>query len=706
MTENELSNLIKEALLTLAGQCDGARAKDTVGFNAMDTAYGHYLARQAASVGLSQVERDRAHRMLVKYHRQLAEVGITLPAAPEKSDGTVVRSNGLIVVTFAKIPSESVRAMIKEIPGKRWCPEMPGKPWVVPYNDLSVEKLRDALKGLSMDWQFDVNEEAPKVEPVNVEPVDTAAVVITKHNGSLAVRFPNPDGRQERVSRLKGLAERRWAPDEEGKPWLVPNRLAKQVVEMFPEAQIDQAVLDMLTQQGAAAQLSNAADGTFVIPGLKGEPYPFQQVGVQFVEVSNGRALIADEMGLGKTIQALAWLQLHPEQRPAIIVCPASLKLNWLVEARKWLSTNEKIVIAEGRKPYNTGNAITIINWDILKYWQEYLIKQKPAVIIADEAHYAKNLDASRTKALRALTKAISHVIMLTGTPVINRPAEIWPLLNMIDPQSWPSFMKFAQKYCGAYHNGFGWDFSGASNLEELHEMIKPYVIRRTKTQVLKELPEKRRVNVVVEFTPGTRGEYEQAIENARQKLGGSSAENLALIEAAKQAAVKGKLDACIDWIENFIGNDEKLVVFIWHNETARRLMEHFGDRAVMITGETPVDKRQGIVERFQKDEKVRLFVGNIVAAGVGITLTAASNVAFIEFAWTPGQMTQAEDRCHRIGQTESVTVWHLIATETIEDKIVELIESKRVVVDVVTDGKEGEQRFGILNELIKIIKA
>jgi len=547
----------------------------------------------------------------------------------------------------------------------------------------------------------------PAVEkPAKVErpAVTVSSVKLTLEKGRVSIRFPYDPNL---VAKVKSLSERKWNPDD--KIWTAPTRLLDEILEMFPGAQVDPALLQQQEAQQARAALSNQADANFDVPGLNLPLLPFQRAGVQFLELANGRALVADEMGLGKTVQALAYLQLHPELRPALLVVPASLKINWQREAARWLSTPENISILSGKKcnPAQLELAsLIIVNYDILSDWQECFLNIKPAVMICDEAHYIKHGSKTlRGKAVIAMSKKIARTILLTGTPVTNRPAELFPLLNILDNKAWGNFMSFAERYCDAKHNGFGWDFSGASNLHELNEKIKPWVVRRIKSQVLTELPAKRRVTLPLEFDKIARREYMDMLEAARaaSRKKGAQAEQLTMFEKAKQAAVKGKMKQAIKWIEDFI-ESEKLILFCTHKNTVAELMEYFGNAAVKVTGDSSQADRQAAVDRFQADDTCRLFVGNIQAAGVGLTLTAASNVAFLEFAWQPGEHLQAEDRAHRIGQKESVTCWYLVATGTIDETIVRLLEQKAAVVDAVTDGREVSD-FNLLGELLAEIE-
>jgi len=423
-------------------------------------------------------------------------------------------------------------------------------------------------------------------------------------------------------------------------------------------------------------------------------------------------------MGLGKTAQALAYLQLHPELRPAIVVCPASLKLNWRKEINMWMDfQNQDVRIINGKVTANTmtlSYGINIINYDILSSWADKLKTIKPAVIILDESHYLKNSKAQRTNAVIKLCKNIKHVIALSGTPIVNRPIEFYNTIKIIEPGLFPSQWKFAHEYCGAKHNGFGWDFNGATNTTKLHELLTSTImIRRKKEDVLKDLPAKVRSVVPIEID--NLMEYKQAegdiIAWIRKNEGkekadkAKQAEVLVQFEKLKQLAINGKIKQCISWIENFLDSDQKLVVFATHKRIIEVLMNHFGNIAVKLDGSTPNDQRQIVVDQFQNNNNTRLFIGNLQAAGVGITLTAASTTCFIELGWSPGVHAQAEDRVHRIGQkADSVNAYYLIADQTVEETIAEIIDAKQKVLSKILDGQEVDQD-SVLIELINKIK-
>jgi SWI/SNF-related matrix-associated actin-dependent regulator 1 of chromatin subfamily A len=459
-----------------------------------------------------------------------------------------------------------------------------------------------------------------------------------------------------------------------------------------------------------------------IIPGLKGTLYPFQKTGVAFLESKKGRALISDEMGLGKSAQSLAWLQLHPEKRPVIIVVPASIKLNWEREAQKWMS-NPSVEILLGNTPWKITGNIIIINYDIVHGWMNALKELNPKVLILDEIHYIKSNSAKRTKAIKFLAKGIPHVIGLSGTPIVNRPIEIFNGLKLINPTLFGSLWDFGKRYCNLKRTPYGWDFNGSSNSAELHSILSDSImIRRLKEDVLKDLPEKTQAFIPIELD--NEKEYRDAerdfIAFVQKTKGSDAAEKasnaatLAEIEGLKQLAVKGKMSQAINWIEDFLESGNKLVIFATHKFVIDMLMEKFSyidktrkiiDRVVKIDGSVSMTDRQKAVDTFQNNPDCRLFVGNISAAGTGITLTAASNLVFLEYAWSPAQMDQASDRIHRITQKFSVTIYNIIAKGTIEEKIVKLLDAKRNTISSVMDGKEADAN-SLLSELMKEYKA
>lgn len=546
------------------------------------------------------------------------------------------------------------------------------------------------------------------------------------------------------VGNVKTLSSRKYHPDPP-KHWTAP--LCIESVEKLQKwgFELSSDLKEFLTKSKLHVNDVQEVE----VPGLKMKLFPFQKKGVSFANRRKGEMLNGDEMGLGKTAQTLAYFQLYPKLRPIIIVCPAHLKFMWQNEIQKWLSCpniHTQIISGQDTEQDIIGD-ISIINYDILPEltekqptgrmlrdsktgewiipemkrvvlkgtgWGNKLGEIKAQILVLDEAHYIKNNKASRTKAVKKLAKKIPGIFALSGTLIINRPEELYNAINLVDPTLFPSAWKFKMRYCGAYRNKYGWVTSGASNTKELHDkLVNTIMIRRLKKDVLSELPPKRRSILPLQLD--NQKEYRTAEDDfltwLKEEKGEEAAKRasqvqaLAKIEALKQLTIKGKMKQCIEWIENFLDSNGKLVVFCTHRKTVNDLMEKFGEIAVKVDGSVTGLKRQQAVDRFQSDEQIRLFVGNIKAAGVGITLTAASSVAFLELGWSPGEHDQAEDRIHRIGQkAQSINIYYLLAAGTIEEKIAKLLDRKRKVLSAVLDGKDVEEA-SLLSELMEEMK-
>jgi SWI/SNF-related matrix-associated actin-dependent regulator of chromatin subfamily A-like protein 1 len=518
----------------------------------------------------------------------------------------------------------------------------------------------------------------------------------------------------ELIAKIKTLTGRRWnAP---AKKWICPitdDNIDK--LQSFGFPKIEGTVKEKQTSP-------------FTMPSLKMKPYTYQEEGIEFIHKNNGRGLIGDEMGLGKTVQFLGFLECSNANK-TVIVCPATLKLNWVNEIKKWLPDDKyNVYLLQGTNALvpatstkflkiscRSEKEIIIINYDILTNWVKNLINYKPDLLCFDESHNLKNNSAQKTKAGMLLGKHVKRVVCLSGTPIINRPIEFFNTIKLLNPMLFPSKMMFAKRYCNAKHNGFGWDFNGSSNTEELHKMLsKTIMIRRKKSEVLTELPPKRRIVIPLEIS--NRSEYETAKENfldwLQNKEGdeavwrASQAETLVKIEKLKQLAVNGKWSQVKQWVQNFLEEKENLVIFCTHTETIKLLAEFLKKEKIsfgIIDGSTSIESRQKSVDNFQA-KKIRVILGNLKAAGVGITLTAASDTCFIELGWTPGDHDQAEDRVHRIGQKESVTAHYLIAEGTVEEEMSELLDYKRGTLNKVLDGQNVSDD-SLLVELLKRFK-
>ena len=360
---------------------------------------------------------------------------------------------------------------------------------------------------------------------------------------------------------------------------------------------------------------------------------------------------------------------------------------------------------------------IYIINYDLIHNRLSQLQDIDPQAIIMDECHYIKDSKTLRSKAVLKLCKGVKNVIALSGTPLTNRPKELFPTLNIIRPDLFSNYWKYAIRYCEGHKGKWGWDDNGSSNIPELNKILKENImIRRLKNDVLKELPEK--IRTVIPMDIDNMKAYQRAendlvgwvLDKLESSLSGKSeeekkiiidekitstlaAEGLVKLSELKQVVAKGKMKGAIEWIQDHIDSNGKLIVFCTHQKPIDDLMKKFSKIAVKIDGSVSIEKRQKAVDEFQTNDKIRLFIGNIKAAGVGITLTAASSVCFLELGWTPGEHDQAEDRAHRIGQMADVNAYYLIGKNTIEEDTMELIDEKRKVLKGVLDGAEVEEK-------------
>jgi len=443
--------------------------------------------------------------------------------------------------------------------------------------------------------------------------------------------------------------------------------------------------------------------------------YGYQKRAVRTIIKHNGLALLADDMGLGKTWEALGYCKKCPEKRPIIVVCPANVKWIWEVEARHLLRIRG--VVLSGQIPPKEKlisiQELYIINYEILQFWVPYLKKLQPQILIIDECHYIKSRGAKRTRAVGRLRKNIAHFLPISGTPMLSRPAELYSVLHMLWPQEFPSFQAFGHRYCKAQWRPWGWEYKGASNVKELHRKLKRLgMIRNLKKDVLKDLPDKTRSVIPVEIE--NRGEYREAETNfitwltkkssAKAKRA-ARAQQLVQLGYLKRLAADLKMKMVMKWIEDFLEQSSgKLVLYAIHKKIIKQIHEKYPKISVVIDGSTSHKNRKRAVKTFQHHSKIRLFIGNIRAAGVGITLTAAHTLAFVELDWVPGNHTQAEDRIHRIGQKNAAMIYYLVAKDTIEEKLCKIIQKKQRILSRVLDGSIKKNKLDVFKSLNKAL--
>ena len=448
------------------------------------------------------------------------------------------------------------------------------------------------------------------------------------------------------------------------------------------------------------------------------ELYPFQYVGVQFAELSGGRCLIGDDMGIGKTIQAIAYCALHPEQWPALIVCPASVKYNWAAELKSWMPEAHTYVIKNGKDDIPKHQDFVVINYDLMKKQLPNLLEYGFDISIFDESHYLKNKKAQRTQASLALAEATNSILCLSGTAITNRPAEFFTTLNLLRPAEYPSFHTYGVRYCRGeqIHIGRGryaWQYKGASNTDELHNRVRDFCIRRLKKEVMEELPDKIRTIHTVDPTAADLRAYKQChdawmTEYQQHQSRGSMPAGFVLnmLTDLRHQCGLLKVNSTIAWVNEYKEQnpDTPLVIFFHHKDVGAALMNELKKNYNIagIVGGTAAEVRHERVKQFQSGA-LDILCCSTLAAKEGITLTAADTVVFVEREWVPGWEEQAEDRINRIGQ-DSDTVWatYISVKGTIDEKFDRVIEEKRKVVKAVLDGGDIEERAGIVASLIE----
>jgi SWI/SNF-related matrix-associated actin-dependent regulator of chromatin subfamily A-like protein 1 len=448
--------------------------------------------------------------------------------------------------------------------------------------------------------------------------------------------------------------------------------------------------------------------------------FPHQVEGVAFL-LKRRRAILADDMGLGKTRQAIIGLHVAEPGGPYLVVCPASVKRNWAREIEAALPAATVRIIAGKSDDATLDATWVVVNYDILGAHAVRLAAHPWRGIVFDEAHYIRNHQSQRSRHSRGLVDGTADPVVyaLTGTPLTNRPRDLFPLLQLCGHPLAKSFLSFAKRYCAAYQNDFGWVTDGASNLPELATQLQGVMLRRTKDDVL-ELPPKLRTWLEVEVPPGTGAKEVSAVVQMLLQRGtgqrrapggdrGDRARLLALLGTARLKLAAAKTSHTIEFVDNAVAQGEKVIVFSCYDEPVKKVKAHFGDAAVLLTGATPAGRRQSLVDRFQHDDGVRVFVANIIAGGIGINLTAARHVVFNDLDWVPSNHWQAEDRAYRIGQTATVHVTYMSATDTVDDFVSTLLEAKAAIIDAVVEGRaleEGIAGGGVLEELQRLLAA
>jgi len=542
-------------------------------------------------------------------------------------------------------------------------------------------------------------------------------------------------------------AKWRWHPDQ--RRWYTTDPNAAQRLAAYADA----ATAALLRPQNrpqidalAAVEASRATAPLtpLEIPAPPGRALmPFQAAGVARLEQIRQSglrgAILADEMGLGKTPQGCAIVNLHPEYESILILCPASLRLNWRNELAAWATTPRTVGIAETTHAPTT--QVVIAHYDVFSRKSPAaaaLLARKWSLLLCDEAHYLKNPDANRSAQIlgRKATKRTQslkgidadRVLFLTGTPATSRPVELFGLLHACDPNGWPNWYQYAIRYCAGHKNRFGFDSSGSSNAAELNARLRSTImVRRLKSDpgIMDDLPAKRDQliplpqNGAASILAAERPYFDKVkalaanlesidpVTNAAQYAAAVRALNSQLADFEEISRIRkeleiAKAEAVIQYAKDIFENGEnKLVIFGHHIEALEAVTAGLAEYGAAVAhGSTPTDERQRLVQLFQDPSSpCRVLVCSLTAMGVGHTMTQAAHVVHMAMSWLPSDMQQATDRLHRISQKRQVTAHYLMYDDSLEIYIARTVLKKIKILNATLDAQTGEMARDLQND-------
>ncbi|KAI8003668.1 hypothetical protein LOK49_LG08G03453 [Camellia lanceoleosa] len=539
--------------------------------------------------------------------------------------------------------------------------------------------------------------------------------------GNIAAKFMYD---QVLVGAFRKISKASWNAKE--RLWMFPISSlssAEKVLSEISGLNVEVENLDPLVRRAivAASAISDLQDWYDRIPSnIETKLLPFQREGVRFVLQHGGRVLLADEMGLGKTLQAIAVTTCIRDSWPVLVLTPSSLRLHWASMIQQWLnipSSDILVVLSQAggsnrggftivhsntKGSINLDGMFNIISYDVVPKLQNILMASEFKVVIADESHFLKNAQAKRTSASLPILQKAQYAILLSGTPALSRPIELFKQLEALFPDVYKNVHEYGNRYC---KGGIFGMYQGASNHEELHNLMKATVmIRRLKKDVLSELPVKRRQQVFLDLAEKDMRQINalfRELEVVKSKIKASQSKEEAeslkfsqkhLINKIYTDSAEAKIPAVLDYVGTVIEAGCKFLIFAHHQPMIDSIYQFLQKKKVgciRIDGGTPAASRQALVTDFQEKDAIKAAVLSIKAGGVGLTLTAASTVIFAELSWTPGDMVQAEDRAHRIGQVSSVNVYYLLANDTVDDIIWDVVQSKLENLGQMLDGHE-----------------
>ncbi len=459
------------------------------------------------------------------------------------------------------------------------------------------------------------------------------------------------------------------------------------------------------------------------------KPREYQIDAVKFAEESNVRCIIADEQGLGKTIESLSLLRLHPEKLlPAIIVCPSTVKLQWMFEIHRICGDGAKDkrfltqVIQSGKELALPGFAIYVITYDMLKNDKIFSLLPEGSIktIIIDECQRIKNHLSDRAKAVQKIGKITPHIIAMSGTPIKNHAGEYFTVLNLVKPTLFPHYQRYIDNYCDAFSNGWGQKIGGLKDVDRFHADTKDIIIRRTKAEVLKDLPSIDRKFHHVELDKKLNKAYAAALKELDDLLYSDESEfekatnTIAIMSKLRHITGISKVAECVDFTTEFLlSTDRKLVIFTHHQDVMGMLEAQlnpwlidggFAKTLVLHSG-LDGNARSQLVENFKSDPTRRVMIASTLAAGEGLNLQFCSDAIILERQWNPANEEQAEGRFHRFGQLNNVSITYMLASGTIDEYFTELVEIKRSIVAATLDNKTIEwNQQSLMKELAEIL--
>lgn len=452
----------------------------------------------------------------------------------------------------------------------------------------------------------------------------------------------------------------------------------------------------------------------------------YQIEGVKFLEQSDAKALLADEQGLGKTVQALAMLKLHRELlTPCIIVCPTSVKQQWHHEIMRWCGVQgflTQVILTSKEIALPGIFDVYVTTYDLLKKDECFeQVRDSVKFVIIDECQKIKNHLSGRAKAIQRICKNVEHILPMSGTPIKNNAGEYFTVLNLLRPMMFPHYAKFIENDCDSYYSGYGYKVGGLRDPERFHEKTRDFILRRTKAEVLPDLPSLMRKFQHVEMDGKVKKAYTDKLKELEDIMYDDdltemqrNTNSLAVMTMMRQIAGISKVEPCIDFVSEFLLScDRKITIFVHHHAVTDLLQSQldswlvdggFG-KCLMMTASLDGVARANLAAKFKDDNNSRVMIASTLAAGEGLNLQFCSDSIMLERQWNPANEEQAEGRFHRYGQTHPVSVSYMIVTETIDEYFTELVESKRAIVASTLDNKEIQwDQQSLMKELATIL--